>query len=204
MWKTALPRCSSKSKSQNHFFSWELSVAPTQCSDLLRETALLLFPYGVLMNYLMTLSHQDFWNNRTIIYLYTMMRTLTEASTAIGKVHQDPGVSLCPAVAFLTLSYHEAFFFFFFQNIPPEDKSCPGLRCQGESRSKKRVRHLDSYSPNQLSVGLYYMCKAKSWSEKTTYYRVLNINTILKYLFFVILILKQVIRRDQLQNHSTI
>lgn len=108
----------------------------------------------------------------------------------------------CSSISDTVLSW--SFFFFFFQNIPPEDKSCPGLRCQGESRSKKRVRHLDSYSPNQLSVGLYYMCKAKSWSEKTTYYRVLNINTILKYLFFVILILKQVIRRDQLQNHSTI
>lgn len=69
----------------------------------------MLFPYDVVMIYLMTLSHQDFWNNTTVIYLYPMLRILTEASTAISKVHQNPGVSLCASVAFLTLSYYEAF-----------------------------------------------------------------------------------------------
>lgn len=140
----------------------------------------MLFP---LMNYLMTLSHQGFRNSRTMIYLYPMLRTSTEASTAISKVHQKPGVSLCPAVAFLALCYYKAFFL----NIPPEEKHCPALRGQGNPRAKKKkVRHLESYSPNQLSVGLYYVCKAKSWCEKTTCYRVLNINTTLKYLYFVL------------------
>lgn len=80
----------------------------------------------------MTLSHQNFWNNRTMIYLYPMLRTFTEASTAISKVHQNPGVCLCPAVALLTLSCYEAFFF---KKHPPEEKHCPALRGQGESQS---------------------------------------------------------------------
>lgn len=143
----------------------------------------MLFPYDVLMNYLMTLSHQDFWNNRTMIYLYPTMRTVTEASTTIGKVHQDPGVSLCPTVVFLTLSYYEAFFF---KTSLLRKSTALDSDARGNPGGKKKIRHLDSHSPNQLSVGLYYMCKAKSWSEKTTYYRVLNINTTLKYLCFVL------------------
>lgn len=131
----------------------------------------------------MTLSHQNFWNNRTMIYLCPMLRTFTEASTAISKVHQNPGVSLCPAVALLTLSCYEAFFF----KTPPWREALPCTqRPGGIPELKKKVRHLDSYSTNQLSAGLYYVCKAKSWSEKTTCYRVLNIKTTLKYLYFVL------------------
>lgn len=163
----------------------------------------MLFPYDVLMNYLMTLSHQDFWNNRTMIYLYSTMRTVTEASTTIGKVHQDPGVSLWP---YSSISDTVLLWSFFFKTSLLKKSTAPDSDARGNPGGKKKIRHLDSYSPNQLSVGLYYVCKAKSWSEKTTYYRVLNINTTLKYLCFVLwfLLLKQVIRRDQLQNHSTI
>lgn len=114
-----------------------------------------------------------------------MLRTSTEASTAINKVHQNPGVSLCLTVAFLTLSYYQAFVLN--KSFSPEEKHCPSLRGQGESqREKKKVRYLDSYSPNQLSVALYYVCKAKSWPEKTTCHRIRNINTTLKYLYFVL------------------
>lgn len=82
----------------------------------------------------MTLSHQGFRNSRTMIYLYPMLRTSTEASTAISKVHQKPGVSLCPAVAFLALSYYKAFFF----KHPSRRETLPCTQRPGESQSQKK------------------------------------------------------------------
>lgn len=151
----------------------------------------MLFPYDIMMNYLMTLNHRDFWNNRTTWSTATLCwkasaKVITwQSHIAISKVCQNPGVSLYPSAVFLPPSCHEAIFL----NTPAEEKHCFSLGDWGEpqrGKKKKKVRHLNSFFPNQLSVGLYYVCKAKSWSKKTTCCRVLDINTTLKYLDFVL------------------
>lgn len=189
MWKTALPRCSSNSLSQNYSFLWELSVAPYSLlwSVTRGSTAnvISLWCFNELPHfneYLMNDSQPSELLEQQNNNLYPMLRTLTEASTAISKAHQNPGVSLCPAVALLTLSCYEAFLF----KHPLKRSIALHSEARGNPRPKKKVKHLDSYSTYQLSVGLYYVCKAKSWSEKTTCYRVLNIKPTLKYLYFVL------------------
>lgn len=59
---------------------------------------------------------------------------MQQSHTAINKVHQNPGVSLCSSVAFLPPSYHEAIFL----NIPAGDKHCPALGGWGETPEQKK------------------------------------------------------------------
>lgn len=151
----------------------------------------MLFPYGIIMNYLTTLNHHDFWNNKTTRSTSTLhwkasaKVMMWQSHTAISKVHQNPGVCF-----FMPLSGISATFLSW-SNFSKRPRWRETLPCSGGPRGnprakEKKVRHLDSFFPKQLSVGLYYVCKAKSWSEKTMYYRILNINTTLKYFYFVI------------------
>ena len=114
---------------------------PTQYSDLLLEAApLMLFPYGIIMNCLTTLNHHDFWSNRTTQSTSTLRWKpsakvmMWQSHTAVCKVHQNPGVSLCPSIAFLPPSYHEAIFL----NIPAGEKHCLALGGQGGTPEEKK------------------------------------------------------------------
>lgn len=61
---------------------------------------------------------------------------MQQSHTAVSKVRQNPGVPLCPSVAFLSPSYHETIFL----NIPAGEKYCLALGGQGGTPEPKKKK----------------------------------------------------------------
>lgn len=155
MWKTAFPPCSSRRISQNYSFSWELSLAPYSMLWCVTRGStagvISLWCFHELPNDSQPSGLLEQQNNNLPLPRaenFNWSLNSHEQSTPKSKCFFVP----CSSISDTVLLWS----FFFKKKISPEEKHCPALRGQGESQSKKKkVGHLDSYSPHQLSGGLY-------------------------------------------------
>lgn len=191
MWNAALPLRRSNSMRQNYSFLWELAVTSyailSSVTGGSTSAVMSLWCYHELPNdWAIVTSGTTERHNLPLPYAEKLQLRwwCSKATQTLVKYAKSRGF-------FEPLSSTSATFLpwsnFSKHHCRTETLPCPG-RPGGNIRGEEppKVRHLDAFFPNQLSAGLYYMCKAKSWPEKTTCYRVLNINTNLKYLYFVL------------------
>lgn len=124
----ALPLQSSKNMRQNYSFLRELAVAsystPQSATGDSTSNVISLQYFHELPNDSEPSCLLEEQNNKN--YLYATLKAsgkvmMQQNHTVINKVHQNPSVSLCPSVAFLPPSYHEAIFL----NILAGEKHCP-------------------------------------------------------------------------------